>query len=193
MTNDYIDSEGFRANVGIILCNEQGRLLLAGRVGSRGWQFPQGGVREDESAEQALYRELREEVGLEPGDVEMLAATRTWLRYRLPSRYVRRRSRPLCIGQKQRWFLLRMMGGEERLRFDLTSQPEFDSWRWVDYWSPVREVIYFKRNVYARALEELGQQAFPAGPPPRPEWWSEAVLRPARRGPARRVAVEPAT
>jgi len=85
-----------------------------------------------------------------------------------------------------------MLGGEDRLRFDLTTQPEFDSWRWVDYWSPVREVIYFKRNVYARALEELGRQAFPDGPPPLPDWWSEAVLRPARRGPERRVAVRPA-
>jgi len=190
---DLIDAQGFRANVGIVLIRDGGDVFLGGRSDGRGWQFPQGGVQRDESAEQALYRELREEVGLEPDDVEMLAVTRTWLRYRLPSRYVRRRSRPLCIGQKQRWFLLRMVGGEERLRFDLTSQPEFDSWRWVDYWSPVREVIHFKRNVYARALEELGQQAFPAGPPPRPEWWSEAVLRPASRGPARRIAVEPAT
>ena len=190
--SDLIDAQGFRANVGIVLIRDGGDVFLGGRSDGRGWQFPQGGVRQDESAEQALYRELREEVGLEPVDVEVLAATRSWLRYRLPHRYVRRRSQPLCIGQKQRWFLLRMLGGEDRLRFDVTTQPEFDSWRWVDYWSPVREVIYFKRNVYARALEELGRQAFPDGPPPRPDWWSEAVLRPARRGPVRRVAVRPA-
>jgi len=190
--SDLIDAQGFRANVGIVLIRDSGVVFLGGRSDGRGWQFPQGGVRHDESAEQALFRELREEVGLEPGDVEMLAATRSWLRYRLPRRYVRRRSQPLCIGQKQRWFLLRMLGGEDRLRFDLTTAPEFDSWRWVDYWSPVREVIYFKRNVYARALEELGREAFPDGPPPRPDWWSEAVLRPARHGPMRRVAVRPA-
>jgi putative (di)nucleoside polyphosphate hydrolase len=190
--SDLIDAQGFRANVGIVLIRDGGDVFLGGRSDGRGWQFPQGGVRQDESAEQALYRELREEVGLEPVDVEVLAVTRSWLRYRLPRRYVRRRSQPLCIGQKQRWFLLRMLGGEDRLRFDLTTQPEFDSWRWVDYWSPVREVIYFKRNVYARALEELGRQAFPDGAPPRPDWWSEAVLSPARRGPVRRVAVRPA-
>jgi len=63
----------------------------------------------------------------------------------------------------------------------VTPQPEFDSGRWVDYWSPVREVIYFKRSVYARALEELGSRAFPDGLPPRPEWWSDAVLRPPAR------------
>ena len=189
--SDVIDAQGFRANVGIVLIRDGGDVFLGGRSDGRGWQFPQGGVRQQESAEEALYRELREEVGLEPGDVEMLACTRSWLRYRLPRRYVRRRSRPVCIGQKQRWFLLRMLGGEDRLRFDLTSQPEFDSWRWVDYWSPVREVIYFKRTVYARALDELGRIAFPDGPPPRPEWWSEAVLRPAQRSRAARLVATP--
>jgi putative (di)nucleoside polyphosphate hydrolase len=191
--SDVIDAQGFRANVGIVLIRDGGEVFLGGRSDGRGWQFPQGGVRQQESAEEALYRELREEVGLEPGDVEMLASTRSWLRYRLPRRYVRRRSRPVCIGQKQRWFLLRMLGGEERLRFDLTPQPEFDSWRWVDYWSPVREVIYFKRNVYARALDELGRIAFPDGPPPRPEWWSEAVLRPQQRPRTARPVSVPVT
>jgi len=191
-TSDLIDAQGYRANVGIVLIRDAGDVFLGGRSDGRGWQFPQGGVQRDESAEQALYRELREEVGLEPDDVQVLAATRQWLRYRLPRRYVRRRSQPMCIGQKQRWFLLRMLGGEDRLRFDLTEQPEFDSWRWVDYWSPVREVIYFKRNVYARALDELGRQAFPDGPPPRPDWWSEAVLSPPRRPAARLIAAPPA-
>ena len=175
--SDFIDNQGFRANVGIVLIRDAGEVFLGGRSDGRGWQFPQGGVRRDESPEQALFRELREEVGLEPHDVEIVASTRQWLHYRLPRQYVRRRSKPLCIGQKQRWFLLRMLGGDERLRFDLTSQPEFDSWRWVDYWSPVREVIYFKRAVYAQALEELGLQAFPQGLPPHPEWWSEAMQR----------------
>ena len=191
-TSDLIDAQGYRANVGIVLIRDAGDVFLGGRSDGRGWQFPQGGVQRDESAEQALYRELREEVGLEPDDVQVLAATRQWLRYRLPRRYVRRRSQPMCIGQKQRWFLLRMLGGEDRLRFDLTEQPEFDSWRWVDYWSPVREGIYFKRNVYARALDELGRQAFPDGPPPRPDWWSEAVLSPPRRPAARLIAAPPA-
>jgi putative (di)nucleoside polyphosphate hydrolase len=180
--SDYIDAQGFRANVGIVLIRDGGEVFLGGRSDGRGWQFPQGGVQRHESAEQALFRELREEVGLEAGDVEVLASTRNWLRYRLPRQYVRRRSRPLCIGQKQRWFLLRLLGDEQRLRFDLTSQPEFDSWRWVDYWSPVREVIFFKRTVYARALDELGRLAFPAGPPPLPDWWSDDVLRPPAPG-----------
>ena len=107
MSNDWIDAEGFRANVGIILTDSDGKLLLAGRAGSKGWQFPQGGVLVDEEPEEAMFRELREEVGLGRDDVEMLGVTDDWLRYRLPDKFVRRHSKPLCIGQKQRWFMLR--------------------------------------------------------------------------------------
>jgi putative (di)nucleoside polyphosphate hydrolase len=171
MKADRIDEEGYRANVGIILCNREGQLLLAGRVGSKGWQFPQGGMLEGETAEEAMYRELHEEVGLQPGDVEILGMTEDWLRYRLPEKFVRRNSMPLCIGQKQRWFILRLVGSEDRVRFDSSDSPEFDRWRWVEFWRPVHEVIYFKRRVYARALHELGQHIYPEGLPPRPRWW----------------------
>ena len=171
MSNDHIDSDGFRANVGIILSNDEGKLLLAGRVGSKGWQFPQGGMQEGESAEEAMFRELHEEVGLREGDVEILGATDGWLRYRLPEKFVRHGSKPLCIGQKQRWFILRLTGSDERVRVDRSAAPEFDRWRWVEFWRPVNEVIYFKRRVYARALHELGPHLYPQGLPPRPRWW----------------------
>ena len=171
MSNDWIDDEGFRANVGIILSNDDGHLLLGGRVGAKGWQFPQGGMLRGEDAEVAMYRELEEEIGLREDDVEVLGVTRDWLRYRLPNKYVRRHSKPLCIGQKQRWFMLRLIGSPERVRFDLSDQPEFDRARWVDFWRPVNEVIYFKRRVYARALHELGETLYPDGLPPRPRWW----------------------
>jgi putative (di)nucleoside polyphosphate hydrolase len=167
---DFIDADGFRANVGIVLIRDDRQVFLGGRPGGRGWQFPQGGMRPHEAPEAALYRELHEEIGLEAKDVELVAATRSWLRYRLPRQYVRRNSQPKCIGQKQRWFLLRFIGEEHRLRFDSTDQPEFDRGRWVDYWTPVREVIYFKRAVYARALDELARRAFPNDPPALPEW-----------------------
>ena len=170
---DFIDAEGFRANVGIVLMRDDRQVLLGGRTGGRGWQFPQGGVRRNETPEEALYRELQEEIGLERRDVEIMAATRNWLRYRLPRQYVRRNTSPPCIGQKQRWFLLRLTSSEDRVRFDATTEPEFESSRWVDYWTPVREVIYFKRAVYARALDELARTAFPQDPPALPEWSQE--------------------
>ncbi len=166
---DQIDTEGFRANVGIIVCDARGLVLVGGRVGQDSWQFPQGGIQNNESPEQAMYRELREEVGLHPQDVAVLGSTADWLRYNLPERYLRRRMRPLCIGQKQRWFLLRLLAEDSSLRLDTTSTPEFDRWRWVEYWQPLREVIFFKREVYLQALQQLGPILFPNGMPPLPE------------------------
>ena len=171
MSTDSIDSEGFRANVGIILSNAEGRLLLAGRVGSKGWQFPQGGMMQGESAEEAMYRELKEEVGLDEAHVEVLGSTDEWLKYRLPDKYMRHGSTPLCVGQKQRWFILKLVASEDKVQLDASETPEFDRWRWVEFWRPVNEVIYFKRRVYVRALHELGPHVYPQGLPPWPRWW----------------------
>ena len=178
--SDVIDSEGFRANVGIVLMRGQGDVFLGRRTGGRGWQFPQGGVRIGEALEEAAYRELNEEIGLSSSDVDLVGSTSEWLRYRLPARYVRRGQRPVCIGQKQRWFLLRVRREEAQFDFGRTSQPEFDQWRWAPFWEPVREVIYFKRPVYARALTELAPLAFPEGQPALPPWWDEVTA--ATRG-----------
>jgi len=171
MSSDWIDDEGFRANVGIILANADKKLLLGGRVGARGWQFPQGGMERGEAPVDAMFRELHEEIGLVEGDVEVLGMTSDWLRYRLPEKYVRRHTEPVCIGQKQRWFMLRLLTDVDKLRFDRGDKPEFDRARWVHFWRPVNEVIYFKRRVYARALHELGPNVFPQGLPKRPRWW----------------------
>lgn len=186
--SDVIDREGFRANVGIVLMGEGGKLFLGRRTGGKGWQFPQGGMHEGESAEESLFRELHEEVGLAPRHVEILGQTERWLRYRLPHRFVRRDQRPVCVGQKQRWFLLRLASAESDIRFDLTSQPEFDRWRWVDYWQPVKEVIYFKRPVYVRALHELAPFARLEGLPPYPSWWERRAARRRPKAMASRLA-----
>lgn len=150
-----IDSDGYRQNVGIVICNRQGELLWAKRIGQSGWQFPQGGIREHESLEQALYRELDEEVGLAEEDVTVLHQTSEWLHYRLPANYIRQNQDPLCIGQKQKWFLLGLESDESRIVLSKYDKPEFEEWRWVNYWYPVDQVIEFKRDVYRRALEEL--------------------------------------
>jgi putative (di)nucleoside polyphosphate hydrolase len=154
-----IDPDGYRPNVGIVLMHPDGRLFWARRVHRDGWQFPQGGMNSDETPLEAMYRELREETGLLPEHVEVLGATPGWLRYRLPQRAIRRNDRLVCIGQKQVWFLLRLTGQESDLRLDLTDKPEFDHWRWVDFWYPVEHVVMFKRGVYARALRHLAPAA----------------------------------
>lgn len=150
-----IDLDGYRPNVGIILCNDRGRLLWARRIGQDAWQFPQGGIRVDETPREALFRELNEELGLRPEHVEVIGNTRGWLRYRLPRRYVRQNDKPVCIGQKQIWYLLRLLADDGDVCLSVSPRPEFDHWRWVSYWYPVRNVVPFKRRVYARALREL--------------------------------------
>ncbi|MEX0618245.1 MAG: RNA pyrophosphohydrolase [Pseudohongiellaceae bacterium] len=152
-----IDSEGYRPNIGIVICNAQGQLLWAKRIGQQAWQFPQGGIKPGETLEDALYRELDEEVGLQAEDVRIIHHTQDWLHYRLPVQFIRHHMDPVCIGQKQKWFLLGLESGEERINLVKSGTPEFDGWRWVSYWYPLGQVIDFKREVYRRALQELIQ------------------------------------
>ncbi len=150
-----IHSDGYRPNVGIILSNQHGKVLWARRIGQKSWQFPQGGMAAHETPEQAMYREMKEEIGLLPGDVRIIGNTRDWLRYQLPQNLIRHHQNPLYIGQKQVWFLLRLVASEKSVRLNLSAKPEFDRWRWVDYWAPLQEVVAFKREVYEQALREL--------------------------------------
>ncbi len=174
-----IDPDGYRPNVGIVLMREDGRVFWARRIRRDGWQFPQGGMNSDETPLEAMYRELEEETGLQAHHVEVLGATPGWLRYRLPPRAIRRQERAVCIGQKQVWFLLRLKGDESAVRLDATGHPEFDRWRWVDFWYPIDNVVMFKRRVYASALHHLAPLArdiagHGAIPPPDPR--SRALL-----------------
>ncbi len=150
-----IDSNGFRPNVGIIICNKLGQLFWAKRIRQDAWQFPQGGIKEAETTEEALFRELSEEVGLCKDDVRILSQTSRWLKYRLPKPYIRQKKGRTCIGQKQKWFLLGLQTEEGRVDLENTHQPEFDDWCWVSYWYPVNQVVSFKRDVYRKALTEL--------------------------------------
>ena len=151
-----IDTEGFRPNVGIMLANAQGQLLWARRVGGQdAWQFPQGGIQADEEPETALYRELYEEIGLVREDVKVVASTRGWLRYRLPRRLIRHNCTPICVGQKQKWYLLQLLSDETKISLENGGEAEFDCWRWVSYWYPLGKVVPFKREVYRRAMKEF--------------------------------------
>jgi putative (di)nucleoside polyphosphate hydrolase len=150
-----IDTDGYRANVGIILSNRQGQVMWARRLGQDAWQFPQGGIGTGEKPVDAMYRELWEETGLQNKDVDILASTNSWLRYKLPKRLIRKNSRPRCIGQKQIWFLLHLLASEEEFDLAASRKPEFDDWKWVNYWHPTENVVFFKRRVYQCALAQL--------------------------------------
>ena len=150
-----IDNDGYRKNVGIILCNSQNKLLICKRLGEESWQFPQGGVEKNENAESAMFRELFEEVGLKKNDISILGITNSWLKYDLPKKYQRKTNNKLCIGQKQKWFLLRLISDDTNIVFSNSKHPEFDSWQWVEDDKPMEIVIDFKRDVYKKALKEL--------------------------------------
>ena len=150
-----LDSDGFRPNVGIILLNRHNQVFWGRRIRSNSWQFPQGGINPGETPEQAMLRELNEEIGLLPHHVRIIARTQDWLRYEVPDRYVRFDSRGIYRGQKQLWFLLQLLGQDSDMDLRSTDHPEFDAWRWSDYWVPLNGVIEFKRNVYKNALNEL--------------------------------------
>jgi len=150
-----IDSKGFRANVGIILRNSEGKVFWARRSGQNAWQFPQGGIQNEESPMDAMFRELYEETGLKSKHVVVAGQTSDWLRYRIPKHLQRLHSKPLCVGQKQIWFSLKLTGNESDVNLGCSDSPEFDSWCWVDYWAPLEEIVDFKRNVYEQALAEL--------------------------------------
>jgi len=152
-----IDRDGYRPNVGIVLCNGRNEVFWGKRVKEHAWQFPQGGIKAGETPEQAMYRELKEEVGLDPCHVTILGRTREWLRYDVPQTWVRRESRSVYRGQKQIWFLLRLVGRDCDVCLRKSEHPEFDAWRWNEYWVPLESVIEFKREVYGRALQELAR------------------------------------
>ncbi len=153
-----IDSKGYRANVGIIVCNKMGKVLWAKRIGQSSWQFPQGGVKKDETIEKAVFRELKEEVGLDEGDVTLLHHTNKWLYYDLPEQYIRRNdlasSKPVCIGQKQKWFLMKFTGDEKEINIK-TKNPEFLDWKWIDLDQITEVVVDFKLHVYKELQEKV--------------------------------------
>ena len=155
-----LDRDGYRPNVGIILVNSRNEVFWGKRIREHSWQFPQGGIKRGESPEQAMFRELHEEVGLMPEHVRIIARTRDWLRYEVPDHWVRREWRGHYRGQKQIWFLLRMIGRDSDVHLRASEHPEFDAWRWHEYWIPLDSVIEFKREVYRLALEELSRHLF---------------------------------
>ncbi|NJD34092.1 MAG: RNA pyrophosphohydrolase [Betaproteobacteria bacterium] len=158
-----LDRVGFRPNVGVILVYQHNEVFWGKRIREHSWQFPLGGIKKGETPEQAMYSELHEEVGLLPEHVRILGRTRDWLRYEVPKHWVRREWRGTYKGQKQIWFLLRLVGRDSDVSLRASTHPEFDAWRWHDYWIPLETVIEFKRGVYQQALTELARVLFRGG------------------------------
>src|SRR5213083_2279570 len=137
-----LDKEGYRPNVGIVLANQRNEVFWGKRVNQHAWQFPQGGIDHGETPVQAMYRELEEEIGLQRAHVRILGRARE-------------SNGGAYRGQKQIWYLLRMTGRDCDVKLRASGHPEFDAWRWHEYWVPIEAVIEFKREVYRQALIEL--------------------------------------
>ncbi|MBI3903086.1 MAG: RNA pyrophosphohydrolase [Nitrosomonadales bacterium] len=152
-----VDRDGYRPNVGIIITNARNQVFWGKRIRQDSWQFPQGGIQHGETPEQAMYRELHEEVGLQPNHVQILGRTREWMRYDVPQQWTKREWRSNYKGQKQIWFLLRLVGRDCDVSLRASGHPEFDAWRWIEYWVEMDSVIEFKRDVYRMALNELAR------------------------------------
>jgi len=155
MEKDKVDDEGYRLNVGIVIVNQENQVFWGQRrEPANAWQFPQGGIYAGETTQQALFRELHEEVGLLSRDVEVIAETKNWISYELP-KGLRRDFHKDIVGQKQKWFLLRLLCADDKISLDHNGYPEFVQWQWVDYWHPLQAIVEFKRKVYDQVLNEF--------------------------------------
>ena len=155
-SKDVIEN-GYRLNICIVVTNAKGEALWARRSDfSNAWQFPQGGMKSGESVYDTMFRELKEEVGLTKSDVRVLGETENWYSYKLKTTVDTNGKQYAYIGQKQKWFLLRLLTNEDAI--DLSqdgANSEFDAWKWVSYWTPLSEIAKFKRRVYRCAMEAL--------------------------------------
>jgi putative (di)nucleoside polyphosphate hydrolase len=154
--------EFFRAGVGIVVTDGAGRVLALERADQPGaWQFPQGGLEAGEEPKDAALRELREESGLSPGDVQLVDELDEWLVYELPPA---NRSSKTGRGQAQRWFRFaaRADGGQLQTR----PGTEARRLRWMPFAELLDGVVEFRRQTYRRVGERFALADGPGAPSP---------------------------
>ena len=150
---NFQTKEGYRLNVAMIIFNEDKKVLFCRRKNTENWQFPQGGVDQGEKIENAMLRELEEEVGLLEREISIIAESLDLIYYDIPKNI---RSKVLggkYKGQAQKYFLLKLTSGEINLNKE--KNPEFDDYKWVPFWFPLRRVVDFKKEAYRKALIEF--------------------------------------
>jgi putative (di)nucleoside polyphosphate hydrolase len=145
----------YRPGVGIMLLNAAGEIFIAQRSDqtSSAWQMPQGGIDDNETPVQALWRELAEEVGTDRA--EILAEAADWHYYDLPPDLAKRLWGGRYLGQRQKWFALRFTGQDADINLSAQLPPEFKAWQWAKPSQLLSLIVPFKRDVYAKVLAEF--------------------------------------
>lgn len=144
----------YRPGVGIMLINKRGLVFVAKRIDmtSEAWQMPQGGIDEGESPEACARRELEEETGVT--DATIIAESKDWLTYDLPPELIPKLWKGQYRGQKQKWYVMLLKGGDERINIH-TEEPEFSEWQWVKAHTLPDLIVPFKREMYQTLVEEF--------------------------------------
>jgi len=149
------EESNYRLNVGLIIVNNYGKVLICKRKNSNQWQFPQGGIDEGESPIEAAKREIFEEVGIKPSKIKVLGKIKDWVKYEIPIELAKKSFKKKgIVGQKQKWFIFKIKS-EACITFVNDPDNEFDDFAWVSYWRPIALIISFKKEVYRNVLAEL--------------------------------------
>ena len=137
----------YRLNVGLIIVNDSGKVLLCKRKDNHKWQFPQGGINKDETAISAAKREMFEEVGIKFQSTIIIGETGVPV---INGNDLKRG----IVGQKQKWFMLKLKH-PINVSFENNPDDEFNDYAWVSYWHPLSKIVSFKKDVYQNVLIEL--------------------------------------
>lgn len=159
MTPDEKSALPYRACVGVVLVNSEGQVFTGQRLDSEvaAWQMPQGGIDPGETPQEAALRELWEETGVQAEKVTVETETEEWIPYDLPDHLLGKVWGGKYRGQEQKWVLMRFHGTDADVNI-ATEHPEFSEWRWMPPQDLVENIVPFKRAVYARVLELLGDR-----------------------------------
>jgi len=149
------EESNYRLNVGLIIVNNYGKVLICKRKNSNQWQFPQGGIDKGESPIEAAKREIFEEVGIKPSKIKVLGKIKDWVKYEIPKELSKKSFKKKgIVGQKQKWFIFKIKS-EACISFVNDPDNEFDDFAWVSYWRPIALIVSFKKEVYRNVLAEL--------------------------------------